>query len=76
MSPPAISTVFPIHRILYSINIGSISNIKSPILTRPIKILCLANFNFLTEAYKMGQASDLGKMPSYIQLLDQLLLRD
>ena len=37
MSPPAISTVFPIYIIMYWISIGSISNIKSPILTRLIK---------------------------------------
>ena len=31
VTPLPFSTVFPIYRILYSINIGSISNIKSPI---------------------------------------------
>ena len=35
--PIAISTVLPIYRILYPTSFGSISNIKSPILTRPIK---------------------------------------
>ena len=35
---PAISTVFLIYRILYSISIGSILNIKSPVFDKTFKL--------------------------------------
>ena len=37
MSPPAISTVSPINRILYSISIGSILNRRSPVFYKPFQ---------------------------------------